>query len=43
MDLFKEDLAGYDAIIDGVSAWVPETFHVHFIGRRALIRVIHIT
>ncbi|KQL52765.1 hypothetical protein AN964_04015 [Heyndrickxia shackletonii] len=32
MDLTKEDIAGYDAIIDGVSAWVPETFHVHTDG-----------
>ncbi|MBT2725319.1 hypothetical protein [Bacillus sp. ISL-46] len=32
MDLTKEDIAGYDAIIDGVIAWVPETFYVHTDG-----------
>ena len=28
-DLTKEDLAGFDAVIDAFGAWTPETLHLH--------------
>lgn len=32
MSLTKADLQGYDAVIDAVSAWTPETFSIHTDG-----------
>lgn len=29
VDLTKEDIAGYDIIVDAISAWTPATFPIH--------------
>lgn len=32
MDLTRDDLTGFDAVVDAASAWTPETFHIHTDG-----------
>lgn len=29
LDLTREDLEGFDAVVDAFGAWTPETFHLH--------------
>jgi len=29
LDLTREDLKGFDAVVDAFGAWTPETFHLH--------------
>jgi putative NADH-flavin reductase len=32
MDLTRDDLTGFDAVVDAASAWTPDTFHIHTDG-----------
>ncbi|CAJ1187950.1 NAD(P)-dependent oxidoreductase [Companilactobacillus nantensis] len=43
MELTFDDIAGYDAVIDAVSAWTPSTFSVHTDGISHLANLLRTT
>jgi uncharacterized protein len=40
MDLNKEDLLGFDAVVNAVSAWTEDTFYIHTDGISHLAQVL---
>jgi uncharacterized protein YbjT (DUF2867 family) len=41
MDLTRDDLTGFDAVVDAASAWTPDTFHIHTDGIRPRLTISH--
>ena len=41
MDIEKEDLSGFDAVINAVRAWTPETFAVHTDGVARILQFLN--
>lgn len=41
LDLTRTDLAGVDAIVDAVGAWMPATERVHYAGLAHIVSLLH--